>query len=155
MSLIQQEGGLRTDLKKNHLRSILNYGLLQLRLLHGVQIDCYTDVVALTVEHATLDGNAQLFSRSYRLIKDWFAGVGLSIAVEKTEVLLATGRRRRECCVARIGGSRPLQRRLYASVVDSVPLYGNPVWAESLRVGAYRRRMEAVQCRVALHVFSA
>jgi len=55
-----------------------------------------------------------------------------------------------------IGGPSGRRRRLYASIVQSVIMYGAPVWA--LDIGRNRRlreRLAAVQRRVALRVISA
>jgi len=55
-----------------------------------------------------------------------------------------------------IGGPGGRRRRLYASVVQSVILYGAPVWAEQVaRNRRLRERIAAVQRRVALRVIFA
>jgi hypothetical protein len=54
-----------------------------------------------------------------------------------------------------IGGTRHSKRRLMASVVNSVMLYGAPIWQKALQYKKYRERLEKVQRLMALRVCSA
>jgi hypothetical protein len=54
-----------------------------------------------------------------------------------------------------IGGTRYSKRRLMASVVNSVVLYGAPIWQKALQHKKYRERLEKVQRLMALRVCSA
>jgi len=55
-----------------------------------------------------------------------------------------------------VGGPGGRRRRLYAGVVQSVLMYGAPVWAEDLgRSRRLRERLASVQRRIALRVISA
>lgn len=54
-----------------------------------------------------------------------------------------------------IGGPRQTRKRLLATVVSSVLLYGAPVWAKSLEITSYRKTMSSVQRLSAIRVASA
>lgn len=54
-----------------------------------------------------------------------------------------------------IGGTRQSRRRLLATVVTSVLLYGAPMWSESLELKTYRRTMTSVHRLSAIRVASA
>ena len=54
-----------------------------------------------------------------------------------------------------IRGPRQTRRRLLATVVSSVLLYGAPVWAKSLDIATYRKTMSSVQRLSAIRVASA
>ncbi|CAB0038687.1 unnamed protein product [Trichogramma brassicae] len=51
-----------------------------------------------------------------------------------------------------IGGPRSSQRRLYASVVDSILLYGAPAWTEAAKTHDYVRRAASIHRRACLRV---
>ncbi|XP_057654720.1 uncharacterized protein LOC130892976 [Diorhabda carinulata] len=54
--------------------------------------------------------------------------------------------------VSNIGGPRQTRRRLLATVVSSVLLYGAPVWEKSLEITSYRKTMLSVQRLSAIRV---
>lgn len=54
-----------------------------------------------------------------------------------------------------IKGPKPSKRRLLMTTVQSVLLYGAEIWAESLRIEKYRKKIAAVQRRGALRVTCA
>jgi len=54
-----------------------------------------------------------------------------------------------------IGGPGQIRRRLLATVVTSVLLYGAPVWAQSLKLPTYRKTMSSVQRLSAIRVAAA
>jgi len=55
-----------------------------------------------------------------------------------------------------IGGPGGRRRRLYAGVVQSIIMYGAPVWADDIgRSRKLRERLAAIQRRIALRVISA
>uniref|UniRef100_A0ABD2WYQ0 Reverse transcriptase domain-containing protein n=1 Tax=Trichogramma kaykai TaxID=54128 RepID=A0ABD2WYQ0_9HYME len=51
-----------------------------------------------------------------------------------------------------IGGPRSSRRRLYASVVDSILLYGAPAWSESAKKQTYARQAASIHRRACLRV---
>ncbi|CAB0044428.1 unnamed protein product [Trichogramma brassicae] len=51
-----------------------------------------------------------------------------------------------------IGGPRSSRRRLYASVVDSILLYGAPAWSEAAKTHDYVRRAASIHRRACLRV---
>ncbi|CAB0044421.1 unnamed protein product [Trichogramma brassicae] len=51
-----------------------------------------------------------------------------------------------------IGGPRSSRRRLYASVVDSILLYGAPAWSEAAKTHDYVRRAVSIHRRACLRV---
>uniref|UniRef100_A0ABD2WEA4 Reverse transcriptase zinc-binding domain-containing protein n=1 Tax=Trichogramma kaykai TaxID=54128 RepID=A0ABD2WEA4_9HYME len=53
-----------------------------------------------------------------------------------------------------IGGPRSSRRRLYANVIDSILLYGAPIWSCGTRTRAGMRRAEAIHRRACLRVIS-
>ncbi|CAB0028397.1 unnamed protein product, partial [Trichogramma brassicae] len=53
-----------------------------------------------------------------------------------------------------IGGPRSSRRRLYAHVVDSVLLYGAPIWSSAAETQAYIRQAESIHRRACLRVIS-
>ncbi|CAB0030846.1 unnamed protein product, partial [Trichogramma brassicae] len=53
-----------------------------------------------------------------------------------------------------IGGPRSSRRKLYASVVDSILLYGAPIWSCATETQAYFRQAESVHRRACLRVIS-
>ncbi|CAB0043928.1 unnamed protein product [Trichogramma brassicae] len=53
-----------------------------------------------------------------------------------------------------IGGPRSSRRRLYANVIDSILLYGAPIWSCGLGARAGLRRAEAIHRRACLRVIS-
>ncbi|CAB0039248.1 unnamed protein product [Trichogramma brassicae] len=53
-----------------------------------------------------------------------------------------------------IGGPRSSRRRLYANVIDSILLYGAPIWSCGLGARAGLRRAEAIHRRTCLRVIS-
>ena len=53
-----------------------------------------------------------------------------------------------------IGGPRSSRRKLYASVVDSILLYGAPVWAEAAKTQSYIRPAASIHRRACLRVIS-
>ncbi|KAL7296561.1 hypothetical protein TKK_0009993 [Trichogramma kaykai] len=53
-----------------------------------------------------------------------------------------------------IGGPRSSRRRLYANVIDSILLYGAPIWSYGTRTRASMRRAEAIHRRACLRVIS-
>ncbi|CAB0030810.1 unnamed protein product [Trichogramma brassicae] len=50
------------------------------------------------------------------------------------------------------GGPRSSRRKLYAHVVDSIPLYGAPVWSTAAQKRAYIRQAESAHRRACLRV---
>ena len=54
-----------------------------------------------------------------------------------------------------IGGPRSSKRLLFARVVSSVLLYGAPIWAKALEIGANKRLMDRVYRLSAIRVCSA
>ncbi|CAB0032743.1 unnamed protein product [Trichogramma brassicae] len=52
------------------------------------------------------------------------------------------------------GGPRSSQRELYAHVIDSILLYGAPIWRYKTETQAYIRQAEAVHRRACLRVIS-
>ncbi|CAB0028399.1 unnamed protein product [Trichogramma brassicae] len=53
-----------------------------------------------------------------------------------------------------IGGPRSSRRRLYANVIDSILLYGAPIWSSETGTRAGTRRAEAIHRRACLRVIS-
>ncbi|CAB0029354.1 unnamed protein product [Trichogramma brassicae] len=53
-----------------------------------------------------------------------------------------------------IGGPRSSRRKLYAHVVDSVLLYGAPIWSSAAETQAYIRQAESIHRRACLRVIS-
>ncbi|CAB0041126.1 unnamed protein product [Trichogramma brassicae] len=53
-----------------------------------------------------------------------------------------------------IGGPRSSRRRLYANVIDSILLYGAPIWSCGLGIRAGLRRAEAIHRQACLRVIS-
>ncbi|CAB0028404.1 unnamed protein product [Trichogramma brassicae] len=53
-----------------------------------------------------------------------------------------------------IGGPRSSRRRLYANVIDSILLYGAPIWSSGTGTRAGTRRAEAIHRRACLCVIS-
>ncbi|CAB0043767.1 unnamed protein product [Trichogramma brassicae] len=53
-----------------------------------------------------------------------------------------------------IGGPRSSRRRLYANVIDSILLYGAPIWGSGTGTRADTRRAEAIHRRACLRVIS-
>uniref|UniRef100_A0ABD2WMC7 Reverse transcriptase domain-containing protein n=1 Tax=Trichogramma kaykai TaxID=54128 RepID=A0ABD2WMC7_9HYME len=51
-----------------------------------------------------------------------------------------------------IGGPRSSRRRLYASVVDSILLYGAPAWSEAVKKQSYARQAVSIHRRACLRV---
>ncbi|CAB0032526.1 unnamed protein product [Trichogramma brassicae] len=51
-----------------------------------------------------------------------------------------------------IGGPRSSRRKLYASVVDSILLYGAPAWSEAAKTHDYVRRAASIHRRACLRV---
>uniref|UniRef100_A0ABD2X1H7 Reverse transcriptase domain-containing protein n=1 Tax=Trichogramma kaykai TaxID=54128 RepID=A0ABD2X1H7_9HYME len=51
-----------------------------------------------------------------------------------------------------IGGPRSSRRRLYASVVDSILLYGAPAWSEAAKKQSYARQAVSTHRRACLRV---
>uniref|UniRef100_A0ABD2VXE1 Reverse transcriptase zinc-binding domain-containing protein n=1 Tax=Trichogramma kaykai TaxID=54128 RepID=A0ABD2VXE1_9HYME len=52
------------------------------------------------------------------------------------------------------GGPRSSRREFYAHVVDSIPLYGAPIWRSATEKQAYIRQAEAVHRRACLRMIS-
>lgn len=52
------------------------------------------------------------------------------------------------------GGPRSSRRMLYAHVVDSILLYGAPIWSDAAKTKAYIRQAESVHRRACLRVIS-
>uniref|UniRef100_A0ABD2WH03 Reverse transcriptase domain-containing protein n=1 Tax=Trichogramma kaykai TaxID=54128 RepID=A0ABD2WH03_9HYME len=50
------------------------------------------------------------------------------------------------------GGPRSSRRKLYAHVVDSILLYGAPIWSTAAQKRAYIRQAESAHRRACLHV---
>lgn len=50
----------------------------------------------------------------------------------------------------RVDGPSSSKRKLLATVVECKLLYAAPIWARAMEVGAYRRKMEAVQRKAAI-----
>ncbi|CAB0029844.1 unnamed protein product [Trichogramma brassicae] len=56
--------------------------------------------------------------------------------------------------VATIGDPRSSRRRLYANVIDSILLYGSPIWSCGTETQAVMRRAEAIHRRACLRFIS-
>ncbi|CAB0029880.1 unnamed protein product [Trichogramma brassicae] len=54
----------------------------------------------------------------------------------------------------RTGGPRSSRRKLYANVVDSVLLYGAPIWSSTTKTQAYWRQAESIHRRACLRIIS-
>ncbi|CAB0037839.1 unnamed protein product [Trichogramma brassicae] len=54
----------------------------------------------------------------------------------------------------RTGGPRSSRRKLYAGVVDSVLLYGAPIWSSATETRAYLRQAESIHRRACLRIIS-
>uniref|UniRef100_A0ABD2WM31 Reverse transcriptase domain-containing protein n=1 Tax=Trichogramma kaykai TaxID=54128 RepID=A0ABD2WM31_9HYME len=54
----------------------------------------------------------------------------------------------------RTGGPRSSRRKLYAGVVDSVLLYGAPIWSSATETRAHLRRAESIHRRACLRIIS-
>ncbi|CAB0033040.1 unnamed protein product [Trichogramma brassicae] len=54
----------------------------------------------------------------------------------------------------RTGGPRCSRRKLYAGVVDSVLLYGAPIWSSATELRAYLRQAESIHRRACLRIIS-
>lgn len=67
-----------------------------------------------------------------------------------TKVTLALSR-----LMSNIGGPSSGKRKLLMSVTNSILLYGAEIWADSLKIGKYRKQMAAVQRCGALRITSA
>ena len=137
-------------------------------------------------------------------LREWLKGKKLTIAAEKTEVVLLSGRRKlREITVTvgdkvvtskeslkylgiifdrnmtktehikqtvtrvnevaaklgrlmpNIGGPRSSKRRVLSGAINSVILYGAPVWSETMKKEKYKNMLQQVQRKMALKVSSA
>ncbi|KAH1006908.1 hypothetical protein HUJ05_007595 [Dendroctonus ponderosae] len=112
-----------------------------------------------------------------RVVGAWLAANQLEVAAEKTEAVILSGKRdRREvsfrmgqqvirpagtelASLARllpnIGGPRMAKRALLYGVMQSILLYGAPIWHEVVRMEKYRGMLESMQKRALLRTVSS
>jgi retron-type reverse transcriptase len=93
--------------------------ILRLRLPTGCSIVAFADDVALLVEHKDPVLLKIHADEALRIVSDWIAGVGLTLAVEKTEAIRFSRHIHGECeCVELMGQRIPYQTSLkYLGVV--------------------------------------
>ena len=69
--------------------------LLKTEMPKGTNIIGYADDVALVATDATLEGLKEKIGSVTHKVKDWLVGAGLSLAIDKTEVIMLNRRRSR------------------------------------------------------------
>lgn len=186
------------------LWNILYDGVLGLDMPRDTALIAYADDLAAVVVDDSERGLVQKSNEVMARINAWMKEQGLTLAPQKTEVVVFCGmRRRREggfnlegveieakatakylgitvdrhlafgyhienVCVKaervasalsrllpNIKGPNSSKRRVIASAIESILLYGAPVWVKGLSMTKYKQRMGSVQRKMALRVASA
>lgn len=104
----------------------------------------------------TLDDTEIIPKRSIKYLGIWIDDKGswgdhIKATCKKAEQRMAALTR----LMPNLGGPSSGKRRVLSSVVQSILLYGAPVWSAAMRVKSYKTRMEKVQRQALLRVASA
>ncbi|ERL84642.1 hypothetical protein D910_02070, partial [Dendroctonus ponderosae] len=152
------------------------------KLEDGVEITGYVDDIALVVKAKDLEGLQDKASYKMGLISKKLNDMEIKIAPEKTQIVLVAGRRKirtaeehaDDCAcpenrkqgpwdnqrhdqplTPKIGGPGAAKKRLLASTVQSVVLYGAKAWQKTLRYKGYNSLLDRVNRRLAICITAA
>jgi hypothetical protein len=179
-------------------------GILQMKMPDDTFLVGYADDIAAVITARDTGDIQRKLNQVMRRIGSWLNNHGLSLATEKTELVLLT---RRQICtevpfqvetkqihsksavkylgvrldtklsfweqiknssekatkvtfalsrlMTNVGGPSAGKRRLLMSVTNSILLYGCEIWADTLKIEKYRKKMATVQRRGALRIISS
>lgn len=86
------------------LWNIMYNGILRLILPLGTRLVAFADDVALIVVGKYIDDISNMFEDAMDIIEEWMSRVGLTLAAQKTEAVLVTGRKTMESITLNIAG---------------------------------------------------
>ncbi|CAB0029285.1 unnamed protein product [Trichogramma brassicae] len=158
--------------------------ILRLRLDDGVRIVGFADDIAVVTVAGTTYEVEDLLSRAIARVRDAlkrrletitievgdcfiasspcirYLGIQLDARLTFNDHLIAASEKASKVAgalsqiMSTIGGSRSSRRRLYANVINSILLYGTPIWSCGPGARAGLRRAEAIHRRACLRVIS-
>ncbi|CAB0044424.1 unnamed protein product, partial [Trichogramma brassicae] len=133
--------------------------ILRLELPGSVKIVGFADDIAVTVVVTHLELVEFYSNETIRLVREALTDLGLQTADQKTLWYFWSPAEKQTGVAGallglmpNIGGPRSSRHRLYASVVDSILLYGAPAWSEAAKTHDYVRRAASIHRRACLRV---
>ncbi|KAF2902776.1 hypothetical protein ILUMI_03404 [Ignelater luminosus] len=141
------------------LWNVLYDGVLRLPTPEGVGIIGSADDLAIVVTASETQYLTRRVNNSIELVKNWMAEHALKIAPEKSEAIILRSRgrpgERKNGEVGPATAQYSKKRAMLYGAVQSIVLYGAPVWSPALNINKYRRELERTQRGGLLRVASA
>ena len=122
------------------LWNVMYDGLLRLMLPPGAELIAFADDVAVVIVGKELVDLENIFHDTMLAIHKWMAEMGLSLAGQKTEAVLITGRKQREKITLRVGTHNILSQRsirYLGILVDERLRFDDHLRRASQRASAY------------------